>query len=183
MTVASLAPSQAAAQFGAGQQRNGARLRVLNAASGTLASQRATSVAATIAAERGGELVVVHVQPPRELRVVRLGPTVVRSCWLDDPYSEPVLLAARRLAWANGIMARIALLAGLPADGVVMAAGEFGAGLVVIGSRTAWLPAPTRARIQRACPVPVLAVSRGRTAAAAGGSAVSAPAMAEAQAC
>jgi len=59
-------------------------------------------VPAAIASERGGELFVVHVRAAFELRVVRLGPTTVSARWLDDPYSEPLLLAARRLAWEPG---------------------------------------------------------------------------------
>jgi nucleotide-binding universal stress UspA family protein len=121
-----------------GEGGTGSSTRIVNATSGSSASQRATAVAAAIAAERGDELVVVHVQPPRELRVARLGPTVVGPCWLDDPHPEPVLLQARRLAWANGISARVGLIAGVPADGIVLAARDLGAGLVVIGARRVW---------------------------------------------
>jgi nucleotide-binding universal stress UspA family protein len=143
---------------------DGSVLRILNATSASPASQRATVVAAAIASEHGGELFVVHVRPPVELRVVRLGPTSVSARWLDDPYSEPVLLGARRLAWEHAIGARVGLIAGPPADGIVMAARQMGAGLVVVGhaSRsTGWRYGVTRTRVKRSSPVPLLTVGRG----------------------
>jgi nucleotide-binding universal stress UspA family protein len=146
---------------------------LLAAASGSTASERATEVAAAIAAEHGGELVIVHVQPPQEVRVARLGPTLVGCRWLDDPYSEPVLLQARRLAWANGCLARVGLIAGPPVDGIVMAARRLDAGLVVVGARATrlagWLGAPTRTRLAHRGPVPVLTVSPDWRAGAAAG--------------
>lgn len=141
------------------------------ATSGSPASQRAVEVAAAIAAEHGDELVIVHVQPPGEVRVARLGPTVVSCCWLQDPYSEPVLLDARQLAWVNGAAARVGLIAGLPADGIVMAARQLDAGLVVIGARATRLPArlaaPIRVRLATRCPVALLTVPAGGSASAA----------------
>jgi nucleotide-binding universal stress UspA family protein len=138
------------------------RLRILNATSGSPGSQRATVVAAVIASERGGDLFVVHVRPPVELRVVRLGPTSVSARWWDDPYSEPLLLEARRLAWENGVAARIGLIAGPPADGIVMAARQLDVDLVVLGARTSGLTggrfAVTRARVKRSSSVSVLTV-------------------------
>ena len=140
----------------------GARLRILNAISHSPASQRATVVAAAIVSEHGGELFLVHVRAPVELRVVRLGPTRVSARWSDDPYSEPVLLAARRLAWENGVAARVGLIAGTPADGIVMAARQLDVDLVVLGARTArltgWRYGVTQARVKRSSPVSVLTV-------------------------
>jgi nucleotide-binding universal stress UspA family protein len=136
VTTAPTAPTQRAPLLGLGEDGTVSRTLIVNATSGSPASQRATAVASAIAAEHGRELVVVHVLPPREVQVVRLGPTVARPCWLDDPYSKPVLLQARRLAWAHGIGARVGLIAGMPADGIVMAARELGAGL-----NPAWVPA------------------------------------------
>lgn len=160
MTVLSVG-SNAIAPQGVDAVGGAARSRVLNAVSGSAASQRATIVAAALASEHAGELVIVHVRPPSEMRVVRLGPAVVRTRWLDDPFGEPVLLQARRLAWTSGVMPRIVLMDGRVTEGVAMAAREWGSSLVVIGWRARWLPATTRTRIQRSCPVPVLAVSRG----------------------
>jgi nucleotide-binding universal stress UspA family protein len=140
---------------------DGSALRILNATSGSPASQRATVVAATIASEHGGELFVVHVRPPVELRVVRLGPTTVSARWLDDPFSEAVLLEARQLAWENGIAARVGLIAGLAADGIVMAARQLDAALVVLGARGSARGrglGATPARAKRSSPVPVLTV-------------------------
>jgi len=146
--------------------------RVVVATSGSPASQRAIEVAAAIAAEHSGELVILHVQPPRQVRVARLGPTVVGCCWSQDPYSERVLIDARRLACANGSPARVGLIAASPADGIVMAARQLDARQVVIGARTTRLPArlaaPTRARLADGCPVPLLTVpADGRASATA----------------
>ncbi len=97
-----------------------------------------------------------------EIRLVRLGPTTVGTHWLRDPYAEPVLLDARRAAWAHGIAARLGLISGLPAEGLLMAAQEGKPTLIVIGARRSRLPArlaaPTRARVQRCSPVPILTV-------------------------
>ncbi len=141
-----------------------AGLRMLVATNGSPASQRATAVAAALVAECAGQLVVVHVLAALEVRVVRLGPTVESVSWSDDPFSDPVLLAARRLAWMSGVVARVALVAGPPADGIVIVARQISAGLIVMGRgrapgwRAGWLAASTRARVERRAAVPVLAV-------------------------
>ena len=143
-------------------ERGRSRLTILSAASGSPASRRATEAAARLAADHGGELIVVHVRPPTQLRVLRLGLTIVEIGWLADPFLGPVLLDARRVAWAHGILARVGLISVLPAEGVLMAASELSPTLIVIGTRrsrlSARLAAPTRARIQRRSPVPVLTV-------------------------
>jgi nucleotide-binding universal stress UspA family protein len=75
------------------------------------------------------------------------------------PYAEPVLLAARRLAWENGIAAWVGLIAGPVADGIVIAALQLEAGLVVLGARASRPGcALTRERVKRSSPVPVLTV-------------------------
>jgi hypothetical protein len=70
-------------------------VRTLNATSGSPASARATVVAAAIVSEHGGELLVVHVRPPLELRVLGLGPTTVpRAGWMIGIWSLVVLCGA-----------------------------------------------------------------------------------------
>ncbi len=144
------------------------RLRVLNASSGTPASRRSTAVAAAIAAERDGELFVVHVAVPAELRVTRLGPTVVRTRRLDDPFASSVLLEARRVAWAHGALARVVLMDGDPATGILASADDLRVDLIVIGARPSppptFMTARTRYRLQRDAAIPVLAVSLRRSA-------------------
>jgi nucleotide-binding universal stress UspA family protein len=144
-----------------------AQLRVLNASSGTPASKRSTAVAAAIAAERDAELFVVHVADPDELRVTRLGPTVVRTRRLDDPFANSVLLEARRVAWAHGALARAVLMDGEPATGILAAADDLRVDLIVIGAAPSVLPAcmnaRTRYRLQRDATIPVLAVSLGHS--------------------
>ncbi len=118
MTVAIAEPTTVTALPLDRGSRRASRLRILNAASETSATERSTAAAATIATERGGELFVVHVTHPAEVRVIRLGPMVIRTRRLDDPYCSPVLLRARRLAWGHGaLLARVVLMDGDPGIG------------------------------------------------------------------
>jgi nucleotide-binding universal stress UspA family protein len=89
--------------------------RVLLAASGSQASRQATTVAADLASTFEAQLVILHVVGPVEYRVSRLAPTLPISRQLDDPLTSPVLLDARRVAWARGASARTILVAGDPA--------------------------------------------------------------------
>ena len=132
MTCAPLKATGSAARPASVDDRDASRLTILSAVSGSPASCRAVEVGASLTAENGGKLIVVHVTPPTQLRVVRLGPTTIGTGWLGDPYAEPILLDARRLAWAHGIMARVGLISGLPAEGVLMAARELRPTLIVI---------------------------------------------------
>jgi hypothetical protein len=65
-------------------------------------------------------------------------------------------------AWANGAVARVVLMAGDPGVAIVALARELRIDLLVIGARSvrlsAVVAAPTRYRLQRDAPVPVLAV-------------------------
>jgi nucleotide-binding universal stress UspA family protein len=88
--------------------------RVLLAASGSAASRHATAVAADLASTFDAQLAILHVVPPVEYRVGRLAPTLAISRQLDDPLTSPVLLEARRLAWARGASAKTILVAGDP---------------------------------------------------------------------
>lgn len=103
--------------------------RVLNAVSGSPMSAHATA----IATERNAELIVVHVLTPTAVRVSRLGPTLIRTRRLDDPFSSPVLLAARRAAWSHGVLAQIVLFDGETVGAILTAAQDMNAGLIVIG--------------------------------------------------
>jgi nucleotide-binding universal stress UspA family protein len=69
--------------------------RVLPAASGSEASQRATVVAADLACTSDAQLTIVHVVAPAEYRVDRLAPTLPITRQLDDPLTNPLLLEAR----------------------------------------------------------------------------------------
>jgi nucleotide-binding universal stress UspA family protein len=155
-------PPAVRASFVDDEHRRAVWLRVLNASSGTRASERSTAVAAAIAAERVGELFVVHVAEPIKVRVTRLGPTLVRPRRLDDPFADPVLIRARRVASANGALARLVLMAGDPVEAILVAARDLRVDLIAIGARSVRMPpfmaAPTRHRLQRVAPVPVLAV-------------------------
>ncbi len=96
---------------------------------------------------------------PFEYRVGKLAPTLPITRQLDDPLTSPVLLDARRVAWARGASARTILFAGDPARVIVTVAGELGADLLVIGSTPRLLPSALTTKIRlwvstrAACPV------------------------------
>src|SRR2546421_4827401 len=107
--------------------------RILLAASGSAASRRAAVIAADLASTFNAQLTILHVVAPVEYRVGRLAPTLPVTRRLDDPLTSPVLLDARRVAWARGASAETVLIAGDPAPVIVTVAGELGADLLVIG--------------------------------------------------
>ena len=92
--------------------RNASRL--LLATSGSRASRHATAVAAELASTFDAQLVILHVVAAVEYRVGRLAPTLPISQQLDDPLTSPVLLQARRVAWARGTNPKTILAAGDP---------------------------------------------------------------------
>jgi nucleotide-binding universal stress UspA family protein len=133
--------------------------RVLVAASGSLASRQATAVAAALANTFDAQLVILHVVAPVEYRVGRLAPTLPVTHQLDDPLTNPVLLDARRVAWARGASPRAILVAGDPGSVIVAVARELGADLLVIGRTSRLAPGALAAKTRRwvttraACPV------------------------------
>jgi nucleotide-binding universal stress UspA family protein len=137
--------------------------RVLLAASGSEASRHATTVAADLASTFSAALTILHVVPPVEYRVGRLAPTIPITRQLDDPLTSPVLLDARRVAWAHGASAQTILVAGDPARLIVAVAGDLGADLLVIGNSPRRLPSPLAAKTRRwvhtHAPCPVLPVT------------------------
>lgn len=139
---------------------------VLLAASGSEASRRATVVAADLASTFDAQLTILHVTPPLEYRVGRLAPTLPITRRLDDPLTSPVLLEARRNAWAHGASAKTILIAGDPARMIVAVADELGADLLVIGSRPRLMPsvlaAKTRLWVTARAPCPVLPITADR---------------------
>lgn len=140
--------------------------RVLLAASGSDASQHATAVAADLASTFSAALTILHVVPPVEYRVGRLAPTIPITRQLADPLTSPVLLDARRVAWARGASAQTILVAGDAARVIVAVAGDLGADLLVIGSNPGLVPSVLTARTERwvraHAPCPVLPVTADR---------------------
>src|ERR1700733_1425822 len=108
--------------------------RLLLAASGSQASRHAAAVAAELASTFDAQLVILHVVAPVEYRVSRLAPTLPINRQLDDPLTSPVLLEARRVAWARGTNPKTILTAGEPARVIVSLARDLGVDLLVIGS-------------------------------------------------
>ena len=130
------------------------------AVSGSDASRRATAVAADLANTFDAQLTILHVVPPLRYRVGRLAPTLPITQRLDDPLGNPVLLAARQIAWARGVSPRALLIAGDPAPVIVTVASDLRADLLVIGTNPRLLPTGLAARRRRwvhaHAPCPVL---------------------------
>jgi nucleotide-binding universal stress UspA family protein len=133
--------------------------RILLAASGSAASRQAAAIAGDLASTFNAQLTILHVVAPVQYRVGRLAPTLPVTRRLDDPLTSPVLLDARRVAWARGASADTVLIAGDPAPVIVIVATELGADLLVIGTSPRLLPSALTARTRRwiqahaACPV------------------------------
>jgi nucleotide-binding universal stress UspA family protein len=143
--------------------------RVLVAASGSLAPRQATAVAANLASTFEAQLVIVHVVAPVEYRAGRLAPTLPITRQLEDPLANPVLLQARRVAWAHGANTTTTLVAGDSGPVIVAVALELGADLLVIGATPRLLPraltAKTRLLVSTRAPCPVLPVTADETSA------------------
>jgi nucleotide-binding universal stress UspA family protein len=142
--------------------------RLLLAASGSQASRHATAVAGELASTFDAQLVILDVVAPVEYRVGRLAPTLPITRRLEDPLTSPVLLEARRVAWARGTSAKTILVAGDPARVIVAVARDLGADLLVIGSTPRVMPsalaAKTRRWLHNQAPCPVLPVTSDRPA-------------------
>jgi nucleotide-binding universal stress UspA family protein len=140
--------------------------RILLAASGSEASRHATTVAADLANSFEAKLTILHVVPPINYRVGRLAPTLPITEPLDDPLTSPVLLDARRVAWARGTGAKTILIAGDPGRVIVAVAADLGADLLVIGSKPRLVPTALAAQTRRwiharaTCPVVQVTVDR-----------------------
>lgn len=137
--------------------------RVLVAVSGSVAFRQATAVAANLASTFEAQLMILHVAAPVEYRVGRLAPTLPITQRFDDPLANPVLLEARRLAWARGANAKAILVAGDPAPAIVAIARELGAALLVIGRTRRLIPsalaAKTRVWVTAGASCPVLPIT------------------------
>lgn len=133
--------------------------RVVLATNGAAAARHATVVAADLAGRWGARLAILHVKAPVEHRVGRLAPTLPVTQRLDNPYEDPVLADARRLAWTAGAAAKPVLWAGDPGPVITALAARVGASVVVIGARRRRGPARLLARTRRwvstraVCPV------------------------------
>jgi nucleotide-binding universal stress UspA family protein len=137
--------------------------QLLVAVSASDASRRATAVAAELAGTFNARLTILHVVPPLRYRVGRLAPTLPIPQRLDDPLSSPVLLDARRIAWTRGVNPRTILVAGEPDQAIIAVAGELGADLLIVGTKSRLLPGGPAARRRRwlhaHAPCPVLPIT------------------------
>jgi nucleotide-binding universal stress UspA family protein len=136
---------------------------LLVAVSGSVASRRATAIAADLANTFDARLTILHVVPPLQYRVGRLAPTLPITQRLDDPLSNPVLARARQIAWADGVSPRLILIAGDPAPVILAVARDLAADLLVVGTKPRLLPGALATRRRRwlhaHAPCPVLEVT------------------------
>jgi nucleotide-binding universal stress UspA family protein len=89
---------------------------IVVATDGSPGAHHAVAAAAERAAARDAELVAVHVLAATEYRVARFGPLLPVARRHPDPFEDPVLLDARRLAWRLGAPAILASLSGDAAE-------------------------------------------------------------------
>jgi nucleotide-binding universal stress UspA family protein len=136
--------------------------RVLIAVDETPGGRRTLVSGLGQAAARGAEVTVVHVVAPRRWRVGRFGPVRAVPMRVRDPLSSPVLRDARRLAFAQGIVPRLELIASDDVDGVILGlARRADADTIVVGaSRPEGLAAPLGVcqGVLRRASVPVVVV-------------------------
>jgi nucleotide-binding universal stress UspA family protein len=141
---------------------------ILVATSGSAASMDATTSAARLANAFEADLIVLRVSPATTLRVGRLAPTIAVAEHHPDPYECPVLLQARRLAWAAGTNARIVLISGDIAPTVLAVTEDVRADLLVVGAQARRAPITLRSSIlrqlQRQASCPVLPIWRDHPA-------------------
>ena len=100
--------------------------RLLLAASGSLASRHATSIASDLASTFEAKLTILHVVPATEYRVGRLAPTLPITRQLRHPLTNHVLQDARRVAWARGASVTTMFVAGDAARLIVAIAADLG---------------------------------------------------------
>ena len=110
-------------------------MKILVAHDGSEKADKALDVAAGIAGKSGGTLIIVNVVPDLCLSSEEIGAEgcalVSRS--LSDEAGGAMRKVTARLA-EQGIPAELVIKDGRPADGILDAADEVGADLIVIGS-------------------------------------------------
>ncbi len=109
--------------------------RIVVAADGSTGATEAVEMAADLAAEHGSQLTVVHVMPAFD--VVTPSINAVGTAVPHEPtaYDHVVLRDAAAAAAQKGVVAKTALLAGLPAESIVEYGESQAADLLVVGSR------------------------------------------------
>ena len=110
--------------------------RVVIAVDDTPAARTTLASGLAHAAAQDAEAVVVHVVPARAWRVARMAPCHTVPLRARDPQASPVLREARRLAFGNGVRARVELIASDDPDAVLAGvARREGADSIVVGVR------------------------------------------------
>ncbi len=107
--------------------------RILVAADGSPASQKAVSDAAALAKENKGWLIVLHVANTGAQQASAKFWEGVRRAFLEE--GQAVLKAAEQVAEGIGVPAKLRLEEGYPSERIVEIAEEESADLIVVGSR------------------------------------------------
>jgi nucleotide-binding universal stress UspA family protein len=109
--------------------------RILVATDGSPASLEAVEMGLELAAEQGAEVAFLHVVPPTDFRVTRLGPAAAAAGRLEVVDGDTALHEAAARAQQAGVPYTLEAAAGEAADVIVALADAADADLVVVGSR------------------------------------------------
>ena len=105
------------------------------ATDGSPPSAEAVELGLELAAEQGGEVLILHVLAADDWRVTRLGPGQSVPHRLEVTGEDTPLHDAAAAATRRGVTYSLELRAGDAADEIVTYADSVGADLVVVGSR------------------------------------------------
>ncbi len=109
--------------------------RILIATDGSPAAAEAVEMGLELAAEQGAEVTVLHVLPPSDWRVARLGPARPIPHRLEVTEDDTALHEAAAKAKEHGVAFTLELVSGDAADEIVARAEAMNADLIVVGSR------------------------------------------------
>ena len=116
-------------------ERKDGMKKILIATDGSPAAAEAVDLGLELASEQRAEVVLLHVVPPTDFRVTRVGPPHPVPHRLEITDEDTALHEAAEKATARGVAFQLELISGEAADEIVTLAEAVAADLVVVGSR------------------------------------------------